>query len=496
MPSCKRRLTLDGNKTRVSAAFPFALLFTLIPRSIRVEPRRDCGPRPCKKKAFTGAFSVNRVLVSCHPQRQEKQSFNTSQTLHGATAPPRLMFELLTRGTSRSSCRCSRYCHMLTIFGMKAIVGFVEFCLLVAAASLPAAAANQSSAAGCETESAPVALVEPQYLYSTARAPLPLPTANLRLYRQDDGSPILVENIRAFLHQEQNDRTIVIAPLIAARGAVFGGQESMTESELREDCGVRTPDYEFGFDRSATSTGAATSDESSAESVDKTDKDANVQPTIQTLPPPKRADFNEKIYYRNKLEFSLEGGWHPINIPFPLDFLVGDNYNTYPLKYTLVPIFASLRWHVGGLWGPKVLRGNFDFTFTGTVTGVARGPESRYFAYLMGIRRNFVPRNWRVAPYFDMRFGVGRIDAKGPKGVLYAQGQDITFTLNMGSGVRYNFSPRFALSGGLNYMHISNLDLSESNGKPNWGVRNYGINVYGPMVGLDIQLRRHSHQSE
>jgi hypothetical protein len=62
--------------------------------------------------------------------------------------------------------------------------------------------------------------------------------------------------------------------------------------------------------------------------------------------------------------------------------------------------------------------------------------------------------------------------------------------------VGYNFNPRYAISAGMNFMHISNLDLSESNGKPNWGVRNYGINVYGPMVGIDIQLRRHPRHSE
>lgn len=204
----------------------------------------------------------------------------------------------------------------------------------------------------------------------------------------------------------------------------------------------------------------------------------------------KPADFNREIYYRNKLEFSLDVGWHPINIPFPLDVFVGDNYNTYPLKYTLVPILASLRWQMNGLGGPWILRGNWDATFTGSITAIPRGPESRYFAYLMGIRRNFVPRNSRIAPYWDVRLGVGNIDAKGPLGVKYAQGQDLTFTVNMGSGVRYNLGPRYAISAGLNFMHISNLDLSESNGKPNWGVRNYGINVYGPMVGLDIQLRR------
>jgi hypothetical protein len=223
---------------------------------------------------------------------------------------------------------------------------------------------------------------------------------------------------------------------------------------------------------------------------------SNVKPLVERLSVPKSADSNRDIYYRNKLEFSLDGGWLPINIPFPLDVFVGDTYNTYPLKYTLVPIIASLRWHIDGISGPLVLRGNFDLTFSGSVTAIPRGPESHYFSYIMGIRRNFVPRNWRAAPYFDVRLGAGNIDAKGPQGVLYAQGQNFTFTVNIGSGVRYNISPRYSLSAGLNFMHISNLDLSQGNGKPNWGVRNYGINVFGPMVGIDIQLRRHPRDGE
>ncbi|HWY59233.1 MAG TPA: acyloxyacyl hydrolase [Terriglobales bacterium] len=210
----------------------------------------------------------------------------------------------------------------------------------------------------------------------------------------------------------------------------------------------------------------------------------------------KPADFNRDIYYRNKLEFSLDVGWLPINIPFPLDVFVGDVYNTYPLKYTLVPILASLRWHMNDVGGPWILRGNFDLTLTGSVTAIPRGPETRYFSYIMGIRRNFVPRHLRTAPYFDIRLGAGNIDAKGPAGVLYAQGQDLTFTVNMGSGVRYNFSPRYSISAGLNFMHISNLDMSEGNGKPNWGIRNYGINVYGPMIGIDMKLGKRNRHSE
>jgi len=252
------------------------------------------------------------------------------------------------------------------------------------------------------------------------------------------------------------------------------------------------------FPGALTAEASAASDEPHGDSASTRrsvpEKDSGYQPSYERSASVKPANFNRGVYYRNKLEFSLEGGWHPINIPFPLDVFVGDNYNTYPLKYTLVPIFASLRWHLGGPWGPSILRGNFDLTFTGSVTGVARGPENRYFAYLMGIRRNFIPRRGKIAPYFDIRLGVGRIDAKGPLGVPYAQGQDLTFTVNMGSGVRYNFNSRYAISAGLNFMHISNLDLSEHTPtaqNPSWGVRNYGINVYGPMVGIDIQLRRH-----
>ena len=229
--------------------------------------------------------------------------------------------------------------------------------------------------------------------------------------------------------------------------------------------------------------------------------DSAVQPIEKNLQRPRRPDFNRDIYYRNKLEFSLDVGWLPINIPFPLDIFVGDAYNTYPLQYTLVPVIASLRWHIDNPDTPwllrgKFLRGNWDMQFSGSITAIPRGPESHYLSYDMGIRRNFVPRNSRVAPYFDVRLGVGGIDAKGPMGVPYAQGQDLTFTVNMGSGVRYNFNPRYALSAGLNFMHISNLDLSQhrpSPTDPGWGVHNYGINVYGPMVGLYVTLGKPRH---
>ncbi len=211
-------------------------------------------------------------------------------------------------------------------------------------------------------------------------------------------------------------------------------------------------------------------------------QDSKSEPPDEAIEVVKPPDFNQQIYYKNKLEFSFESGWHPINIPFVYDFAVGDGYTETPLKYTLVPVIASLRWHVNDIGGPWVLRGNWDFSFSGSVTLIPRGPETRYFAFIYGIRRNFVHRNWRIAPYFDQRGGIGNIDAKEPLGVLFAQGQDLTFTYNIGAGARYNFDSRYSISAGMNYMHISNGYLSEP------AYTNYGINVYGPMFGVDIRL--------
>ena len=210
-------------------------------------------------------------------------------------------------------------------------------------------------------------------------------------------------------------------------------------------------------------------------------RDSKSQPSAKTAPHSK-VDFNRDIYYRNKLEFSYELGWLPYNIPLIFDVFVGSPYTTWPLKYTLVPNIASLRWQVDGIHGPSILRGSTDFTLSGSFTAIPRGAETRYAAFDFGIRRNFIPRNWRIVPYYEMRGGGGDIDAKGPDGVLYAQGQDLTFTLMVGSGVRYNFNPRYSIEAGATYMHVSNAYLSQ----PKY--EDFGINVWGPIVGFNMRL--------
>src|SRR5438105_14987127 len=88
------------------------------------------------------------------------------------------------------------------------------------------------------------------------------------------------------------------------------------------------------------------------ESAPSLAQDANTQPANKLLQPSKPADFNTDIYYKNKLEFSLETGWLPINIPWPFDFLLCDAYNETPLKYTLVSVLDYSRWVDADLRGP------------------------------------------------------------------------------------------------------------------------------------------------
>jgi hypothetical protein len=218
-------------------------------------------------------------------------------------------------------------------------------------------------------------------------------------------------------------------------------------------------------------------------------QEARFQPTDGVLRATKPADFNTEIYYRNKLEFSQQVGVLPINIPFVFDAFIGDDYTQKPLHYTLVPIFPSLRWHMGDVNGPSILRGNTDLTLTLSLTAIPRGPETHYEAFDLGGRRNFVQRNWRTVPYFELRGGAGYIDAKGPHGVVYAQGQDFTFTLMLGSGVRYNLNPQYSMELGMSYMHVSNAYMSLPKYDDN------GINVYGPMVGFNMRLGKPRRRS-
>ena len=202
-----------------------------------------------------------------------------------------------------------------------------------------------------------------------------------------------------------------------------------------------------------------------------------------------KPDFNRQIYYKNKLELSFDTGWLWYNTPLILDPIIGDKFKREPglPNYTLVPLDFSIRWHLYDICGPSILRGNTDFSFAGSYTVVEKGPESRYIAVVAGLRYNFIQPNWRLIPYLELRGGMGFTNAQQPDEVAehqpaIGQGQDFTFNFMMGAGVRYNFNPTYSVSVGINYMHVSNMYLSE----PKY--YNHGINVLGPCFGLNVAL--------
>ena len=116
-----------------------------------------------------------------------------------------------------------------------------------------------------------------------------------------------------------------------------------------------------------------------------------------------RPEFDRAVYYRNK-EFAFDGGWLPINIPLVFDVFMGDAYNRTPLNCTLVPLVASLHWHIDDVGGHWRFRGNLGYDFQWLdYFSFPGGTETRYFSYDMGIRRNFVPR--RGSQDCDLLFG-------------------------------------------------------------------------------------------
>jgi Lipid A 3-O-deacylase (PagL) len=218
-------------------------------------------------------------------------------------------------------------------------------------------------------------------------------------------------------------------------------------------------------------------------------QDPGSVPSNRPSPSSETGDFNTDIYYKNKLEVSFDTGCLFLNTPLILDPILGDKFSREPglPNYTLVPLISSLRWQLDDIGGRSFWRGNTDLTFGGAYNVITQGPESYYAALITGVRYNFVQPNWRIAPYLELRGGLGLTDARQPWEAAHhqpevGQGQDFTFTFIVGGGVRYNFSPRYSASVGAAFMHISNAYLSE----PKY--YNHGINVFGPTFGLNVAL--------
>ncbi|MBF6568070.1 MAG: acyloxyacyl hydrolase [Candidatus Binataceae bacterium] len=200
-------------------------------------------------------------------------------------------------------------------------------------------------------------------------------------------------------------------------------------------------------------------------------------------------DSNRQIFYKNKLEASFDVSYMPWNVPLLVDPILGYGFHrSYgTVNYTLIPMSLMLRWQLYDVSGRSFWRGNTELSLGGNYTSIPQGPESYYRAMLVGVRYNFVQPEWKFVPYVDLHGGFGWTNAQQPYEKAHhlrevGQGQDFTFTFIFGVGVRYDFNPRYSLSMGLAYMHISNAYLST----PQY--YNHAVNVIGPNWGFNVAL--------
>ena len=138
------------------------------------------------------------------------------------------------------------------------------------------------------------------------------------------------------------------------------------------------------------------------------------------------------------------------------------------INYTMTEI--QLGYMLGTPHGDSWWRGNFELVGEGFGSAIFQGPGSWIAGMTIWGRYNFVPRDCHWAPYAQVGLGLTSTDIDHN-----IVGQPFNFNIDVGVGVRYLFSTRWAMSLEYRYQHISNA---------NSGKHNLGINANGPILGI------------
>jgi hypothetical protein len=144
-----------------------------------------------------------------------------------------------------------------------------------------------------------------------------------------------------------------------------------------------------------------------------------------------------------------------------------------PLYYRLATQILDVRYRITDTGGWSIFRGNLDGSLGVFYSTVLHGPESYIAGVLGGFRYNFVPRNSRLSPYVEMRFGISDTDASH---VYQGQQQNLTFGYLLGAGIAYQIDPRWKVMLGTINQHESDLFMTYPN---------YGFNVMGVSLGIE-----------
>jgi lipid A 3-O-deacylase len=120
--------------------------------------------------------------------------------------------------------------------------------------------------------------------------------------------------------------------------------------------------------------------------------------------------------------------------------------------------------------GPGWLRGNWEVSLEAMGGAVYKGKGSYIAGGTLWARYNFVPANWRVAPYLQAGAGAEATDMD-----QQLIGQTFNFNLDVATGARCFVARNWALDLECRYQHISNGTLAK---------HDVGINAVGPMIGV------------
>ena len=178
---------------------------------------------------------------------------------------------------------------------------------------------------------------------------------------------------------------------------------------------------------------------------------------------PGAADFSaEGLFSRGRYEAALNNG--VLFSPFLA------TKNRPAIDYTLSEV--QLGYMLGGVKGTGWWRGNFEVVGEGFGSGIYEGPGSYIAGATVWLRYNFVRPTCRLVPY--VQAGAGLTSTDIDRGLV---GEPFNFNLELGVGVRYFLSERWALALEYRYQHISNANI---------GAENVGINAQGPILGVSF----------
>ncbi|HEV7406529.1 MAG TPA: acyloxyacyl hydrolase [Chthoniobacteraceae bacterium] len=125
--------------------------------------------------------------------------------------------------------------------------------------------------------------------------------------------------------------------------------------------------------------------------------------------------------------------------------------------------------------GPGILRGNLEGIVEGYGAYIFNGPGQQLYGAGIILRYNFVQPQSRIVPFAQLMFGGAYCDAAHDDSVQRLLGSDFSFSFGGEVGARYFLTPKLALTGGVEYRHLSNANTAD---------RNVGLNGLGGTLEL------------